>query len=133
VGEREAWIVGTQGTVIWFEIWVSDLERSKAFYSGLFDWRFEPLSGYDAEKYWQIMASPSAGVNGALVHDPERDKPTGRTSVLYVHVPDLEHATEVALSLGGSLVQGRTKITDSAGSFAIVADPEGNELGLWVP
>ena len=126
-------MAGSQGSVIWFEIWVFDIEQSKAFYNGLFGWTFEPLADYDAEKYWQIVVPDSAAVNGALVHDPERDKPTGRTSVLYIHVPDLEQATQQALSLGGTLVQGRTKITESAGSFGIIADPEGNELGLWVP
>src|SRR6185295_16475110 len=100
-------MVGSQGSVIWFEIWVSDIEQSKTFYRNLFGWTFEPLADYDAEKYWQIVAPGSAGVNGALVHDSERDKATGRTCVLYVHVPDLEQATQQAISLGGTLVQGR--------------------------
>ncbi len=130
-------MTSTQGTVIWFEIWVSDLERSKAFYADLFGWTFEALSGYDRERYWQILAPASAGVNGALVHDPDRDRGhdrgRGRTTVVYVHVPDLEQATQRAVSLEGVLVQERTAITATAGSFAIIADPEGNQVGLWVP
>ena len=126
-------MTGTQGAVIWFEIWVSDLERAKAFYTGLFGWRYEALAGYDAERYWQIVAGPADVVNGALVHDPNRGEPAGRTSVLYVHVADLDTAVERAVALGGSLVQGRTRITDTAGTFAIVADPERNQVGLWVP
>lgn len=122
----------TRGTVIWFEIWVSDLERAKSFYTGMFGWKYEPLAEYDAEAYWQILAGDAAAVNGALVGSPDRDTPKGRTSLLYMHVKDLEESADRARRLGGTVVQGRTKISDSGGSFAIVADPEGNELGLWV-
>ena len=122
----------TRGTVIWFEIWVSDLERAKVFYTGMFGWKYEPLAEYDAESYWQILAGDAAAVNGALVGGPDRDRPAGRGTVLYIHVDDLEESLDRARMMGGSLVQGRTKITDTAGSFAIVADPDGNHLGLWV-
>jgi len=125
---------GTQGTVIWFEIWVSDLDRAKAFYHGLFGWEFASLSEYDAEgRYQEIKAGDAAGVNGALVHQPDRPRPTARGTVVYVHVPDLDDAVERALSLGGNLVQKATPIGTSMGTFALVTDTEGNELGLWVP
>jgi predicted enzyme related to lactoylglutathione lyase len=124
---------GTHGTVIWFEIWVSDLERAKAFYSGLFGWTYEPLSDYDASGgYQQINAGDAAGVNGALVNAPGRERPASRGTVLYVHVPDLADAIDRAQSLGGTLVQKPTLISASAGTFAIVTDTEGNDLGLWV-
>jgi predicted enzyme related to lactoylglutathione lyase len=122
----------TRGTVIWFEIWVGDLDRAKNFYTGMFGWKYEPLAEYDAESYWQILPGGAAAVNGALVSGARRESPRGRTSVLYLHVADLEEAVDRARLLGGSLVQGRTKISATAGSFAIVTDPDGNELGLWV-
>lgn len=122
----------TRGTVVWFEIWVSDLERAKSFYAGMFGWEYEPLAEYDAEAYWQILAGDVAAVNGALVCSPGRETPQGRASLLYLHVSDLEDSLDRVRELGGGLVQGRTKISDSGGSFAIVTDPEGNELGLWV-
>jgi predicted enzyme related to lactoylglutathione lyase len=112
---------------------VSDLERAKSFYTGMFGWKYEPLAEYDAEAYWQILAGDAAAVNGALVGSPGRETPRGRTSLLYLHVSDLEQSVDRARGLGGSVVLGRTKISESGGSFAIVADPEGNELGLWVP
>ena len=125
---------GTQGTVIWFEIWVSDLDRAKAFYHELFGWEFAPLSEYDAEGHYQeIKAGDAAGVNGALVYQPDRPQPTARGTVVYVHVPDLEKAVERVVSLGGTLVQKATPIGTSMGTFALVTDTEGNELGLWVP
>jgi predicted enzyme related to lactoylglutathione lyase len=127
-------MAGTRTTVIWFEIWVRDLDRAKAFYTALFGWRYEALAGYDADRYWEIVPGESAGVNGALVHDPARPAAAaGRSTLVYVHVDDLDAAVERAVAAGGTLVQGRKKITETAGSFALVADPEGNELGLWVP
>jgi predicted enzyme related to lactoylglutathione lyase len=125
---------GTHGTVIWFEIWVSDLERAKAFYGGMFGWTYEPLSAYDpGGGYQQIRAGDSAGVDGALVFRPDRPPPASRGTVLYVHVPDLAGAIDRAESLGGTLVQKPTPIGATGGTFAIVTDTEGNDLGLWVP
>jgi predicted enzyme related to lactoylglutathione lyase len=127
-------MAGTQGTVIWFEIWVSDMERAKAFYSGLFGWRFAPLAEYDPDgNYQEIRAGDAAGVNGALVHQSDRPDRTARGTIVYVHVPDLDEAVEKAVALGGRLVQKQTPIGTGMGSFVLVADTEGNELGLWIP
>lgn len=127
-------MAGTQGTVIWFEIWVSDMERAKAFYSGLFGWEFSPLSEYDAQgNYQEIKAGDAAGVNGALVLQPGRQRPDARGSVLYVHVADLDEAAGKAVALGGRLVQKQTPIGTDMGSFVLVSDTEGNDLGLWIP
>jgi predicted enzyme related to lactoylglutathione lyase len=126
-------MAGTHGTVIWFEVWVSDLDRAKAFYSGLFGWEFAPLTEYDPSGgYQEIRAGDAAGVNGALVHGPDRERPAGRGTIVYVHVPDLTAAVGKAVSLGGRLVQEPTGIGATAGSFALITDTEGNEFGLWV-
>jgi predicted enzyme related to lactoylglutathione lyase len=131
---RELIVTGTQGTVIWFEIWVSDLARAQAFYSGMFGWTFAPLSEYDASgNYQEIQAGDAAGVHGALVHQPGRPRPTTRGTIVYVHVPDLEEAMKKAVSLGGGLVQKPTAIGPSMGTFALIIDIDGNEVGLWVP
>jgi hypothetical protein len=119
--------------VIWFEIWVSDLDRAKAFYAEMFGWTYAPLHDYDATGgYQQINAGDAAGVNGALVFGPDRERPASRGTVLYVHVPDLADAIDRAESLGGSVVQKPTVISSTGGTFAIVTDTEGNDLGLWV-
>ena len=35
------------GDMIWFEIWVDDLQRAREFYADLFGWTFEPFTEYD--------------------------------------------------------------------------------------
>lgn len=123
----------SQGTVIWFEIWVQDLDRAKEFYSTVFNWSFKPYDDYDAENYWLIDAGQDAGVNGALVRSPDGGRATGRQTVVYVHVPDLDQAVKAVEGLGGSVRVPAKKIGQSGGSFAIVVDGEGNEIGLWIP
>jgi predicted enzyme related to lactoylglutathione lyase len=48
MNDKDGRMSGTHGTAIWFEIGVSDLERAKAFYGGMFGWGYAPLSDYDA-------------------------------------------------------------------------------------
>lgn len=126
-------MASSQGTVIWFEIWVRDLNRAKAFYGELFGWSFTPFDGYDPDNYWLIDAGENAGVNGAIVHEPDAAAPPTRSTVVYVHVPDLDKAIATATELGGVVTMPERKITETGGSFAIVADSEGNQVGLWVP
>ena len=33
-------------TVIWFELWVTDVERAKAFHGELFGWTLRPMAEY---------------------------------------------------------------------------------------
>ena len=120
------------GKVIWFEIYVANIERAKGFYGGMFGWSFTPLSDYDPENYWLIQGSDEGTVAGALVQMPGRPTPSEWSVVLYVNVNHLEDAVESATRLGGKLIQSRTLISETAGSFAIVRDTEGNHLGLWV-
>ena len=117
--------------VIWFEIVVEDFDRAKAFYGGLLGWSFELLEGY-AEEYWAFAHETTGGIAGALTKASQARRPGGG-GVVYAMVPELEAAVARAVELGAVEVQGPTLITETAGSFALVADPDGNHLGLFVP
>lgn len=121
------------GTVVWFELWVRDPERAKAFYGELFGWSFRPFEGYDPENYWLIDAGEAAAANGALVRHPDAASRPVRGTVVYVQVADLDAAVARVIDLGGTVTAPVRVITASAGSFAMVADAEGNEIGIWAP
>lgn len=120
----------TTGRAIWFEVRVSDLNRAKAFYTEMFGWRYESLVEFDEEGYWQIITRHGE-VQGALVRSPREAGAGGNGTIVYIHVDDLHAAMGKARSLGGHVFQRYTRISDSAGAFAIIGDPEANRLGLW--
>jgi len=53
--------------VIWFEIYVQDMLRAKAFYESLFQVRLERLNNPDMEMWAFPMAMDRVGAGGALV------------------------------------------------------------------
>ncbi|HET6919936.1 MAG TPA: VOC family protein [Jiangellaceae bacterium] len=112
--------------VIWFELWVPDLDRAKAFYGELFGWTFEPMTEYDPD--WLIDAGDGRGTIGALW--PAQAAPSGAGAVVYVAVANLPDSITTAEELGASLVREPTDIGDGT-SFAWIRDPGGNLLGLW--
>jgi|HubBroStandDraft_4_1064222.scaffolds.fasta_scaffold04533_5 predicted enzyme related to lactoylglutathione lyase len=54
--------------IVQFEIGCRDTKKTQEFYSGLFDWKFEPMGR-------AVIINPGEGVNGhinALGHEPHR-------------------------------------------------------------
>jgi uncharacterized protein len=114
-------------TVIWFELWVSDVERVKAFYGELFGWTFRAMAEYDPA-YWLIDAGGGRGTIGALWQTDV--EPTDSGAVVYIAVTDLRDAIARAEHLGGTPVREPTDVGDGT-SFARIRDPDGFLLGLW--
>lgn len=119
-------------TPVWFEIHVSDVERSEAFYSALAGWAFEPLEGMPPDSYRMIANQEAGSLGGALVAGfAERCGSAG--TVVYVHVDDIDSSVELALTLGGHAEVDERVINPDDGRFAVIADPDGNLVGLWSP
>jgi predicted enzyme related to lactoylglutathione lyase len=114
--------------VVWFEIVVQQFERAKRFYAELLGWGFERLEGYD-EEYWTVSI-PSSPIGGALAKSNSVRRPGGG-SVVYVQVDDLETMVDAATKLGGVVIVPPKLITPTAGSFAVVADLDGNHIGFF--
>lgn len=114
-------------TAIWFEFWVTDVERAKAFYGDLFGWTFRPMAEYHPD-YWLIDTGEDRGTIGALW--PTDVAPTDSGAVVYIAVSDLPDAIARAEHLGGTLVREPTDVGDGT-RFAWVRDPTGTLLGLW--
>ena len=114
-------------TVIWFEFWVTDVDRAKAFYGELFDWSFRPMVEYHPE-YWLVDAGEDRGTIGALW--PTDVTPTDSGTVVYIAVSDLLDTIARAQRLGGTLVRAPTDVGDGT-RFGWIRDPTGTLLGLW--
>lgn len=101
---------------------VSDLERARRFYEGMFGWKFEGVG----DNY--LMFETPQGFGGGLQTEPVVTP--GNSPVVYVHVEAIEPALARARDLGGGVHRGRTDIP-GYGWYALLTDPDGNLVGLY--
>jgi len=112
----------------WFEIYVEDLERAKAFYEAVFEVQLSKLDGTEVDMFAFPMQQEGYGAPGALVKMP--GFPTGQNSVLvYFSCSDCSVEAKRAENAGGKLQKGKTSI-GQYGFIALVVDTEGNMFGL---
>lgn len=55
----------------------------------------------------------------------------GKTSVPFLLVDNLDLIIRKIIQFQGIIVQGKTKISDNYGYFAIIQDPYGVQIGIW--
>lgn len=102
---------------------VSNGDKAKAFYGGLFDWKFEPF-GDD----YQMFMTPSEFVGGGLMQ--EKDFKPAQSPCVYVEVNQIEPYLEKTKTLGGDVCMGKTEIP-GMGWFAILQDHDKNAVGIF--
>ncbi|KRB08586.1 VOC family protein [Lysobacter sp. Root690] len=115
----------------WFEIYVNDIERARAFYEGVFALMLEKLEGPDAD--WQMWAFPGAmdqsnGASGALVHMP--GAPVGGSgTIVYFMSADCAVEAGRAVAHGGTVDKDKFSLGEY-GFAALLTDTEGNTIGV---
>lgn len=116
------------GTPCWADLWTSDVDATRRFYSQLFGWEaLEPSPEFGG--YWMFDrdGSPTAGGMG-----PMGDTPAANTWKPYFCAPDIDATLEKALAAGATSLGGAMPVAD-LGVQAVLADPTGAEFGLWQP
>ncbi len=115
----------------WFEIYVQDTARAKAFYQAVLSRTLEKLedpSGTTEMWAFPMSQEPLPGAAGALVK--MKDMPSGGNSVLvYFMCKDCADEAGRVAAAGGQLVQSKTSI-GPYGFIALASDTEGNMFGL---
>jgi predicted enzyme related to lactoylglutathione lyase len=107
--------------ICFFEIGCQDTAATSDFYSNLFDWKLTPMPSGS-----HIVPGP--GIQGqinSLGHEPHQ------YTIFYVQVDDVATSIQQAVALGGVQIVGPVEIP--IGTFAWIADPGGNTVGLWKP
>jgi len=114
--------------VVWFELYVQDMEGAKRFYESVFLANLVSLESPGME-YWAFpMQEDGAGASGALVR-MEGCPSGGNSTLVYFACADCAvEAGRVAVN-GGSLVKEKFAI-GPYGFIALVLDTEGNMIGL---
>jgi predicted enzyme related to lactoylglutathione lyase len=114
--------------VNWFEIYVQDMGRAKAFYEAVFGVQLSKLEGPDMEMWAFPMRPDAAGASGSLVK--MSGVPSGGNSVLvYFSCTDCAVEAEKVTKAGGKIERGKMSI-GQYGHIALAIDTEGNMIGL---
>jgi predicted enzyme related to lactoylglutathione lyase len=123
----------TRNPVGWFEIYVNDMPRAKAFYEAVFDTKLTPLSSPTADdaglEMLQFPGGPDGyGCTGTLCK-MEGCAAGGGGTLIYFSCEDCAIEVARVTSNGGCIYKDKFSIGDY-GFIAIVCDTEGNTIGL---
>lgn len=119
--------------VVWFEIYVADMARAKAFYETMLGIQLKPLPMPDGmEMQMEMMAFPgsseSGGATGALVRMEGVSQGMAGTLV-YFTCNDCAVEAARAAKAGGRIERPKFSI-GPYGHIALCTDSEGNMFGL---
>ena len=121
-------------SVNWFEIYVQDLPRARAFYETVFDIRLEELKvpGGPEDAGLQMLSFPGDmeryGANGALCRMPGVPSGPGGTLVYFACEDCAVEGARVS-EAGGKLMREKMSIGEY-GFIVLAFDPDGNMFGL---
>jgi predicted enzyme related to lactoylglutathione lyase len=115
----------------WFEIYVQDMERAKAFYEAVLGVQLSRLGSPDIEMWGFPMHQAGSGASGSLVRMP--GFPSGGNSsnsvLVYFSCADCAVEAAKAAKAGGKIQREKMSI-GPYGHIALVVDTEGNMIGL---
>lgn len=110
----------------WFEIPVSDLDASKAFYAKVFDMELTTVDGGPNPIVTFPVSDDEGGVSGHLYPGT----PSEAGSTIHLVVPDTLAETRARVKAAGGKVESEN-IEIPAGHFCYARDLDGNSIGLF--
>jgi hypothetical protein len=118
-----------ENPVVWFELYVQDMERAKRFYESVLNTRLEKLNSPDPTlEMWAFpMSREKGGASGALCR--MQGVPSGGSTIVYFSSDDCAIEAGRVAAAGGQLDKPKFSI-GQYGHIAIAADPDGNMIGF---
>ena len=123
--------MAVKNPVGWFELYVRDIDRAKAFYEKVLGVSLTQLkqSGGSLENMWAFpMNQDGKGASGAIAKMEGAPIGPGGTIVYFV-CEDCAQAASRAKEAGGHIIKDRFSIGDY-GNITLVSDPDGNVIGF---
>jgi predicted enzyme related to lactoylglutathione lyase len=114
--------------VNWFEIPITDVNRSKKFYEAVFGLQITLTEFGPLKMGWFPMENGVYGATGSLVKG-DGYIPSHSGTLVYFSVPDIEVVLERVKTNGGKVLQPKTGI-GQYGFIAHFEDSEGNKVAL---
>jgi uncharacterized protein len=115
--------------VAWFEVISDDTERAKRFYADLFGWEVSTSPDPSMGGYAIVDTGNGEDALGGGIGAPSGPGETGVK--IYMRVDDLEAYLAKAEQLGGKRLVEPMALPGDFGTIAVLADPDGNPVGLW--
>ena len=115
----------------WFEIYVQDMKRAKAFYEAVFSMQLEKLEGPDSSIEMWAFPGPmddGNGASGALVK-MNGGPSDGNGVIIYFNSNDCTTEASRVASNGGKVTKEKFGL-GKFGFAALITDTEGNVIGL---
>lgn len=116
--------VNSVGGFCWNELYTSDIDTSRAFYEGLFDWEFSVDKGPSGD-YWSIKNQGEAN-GGMMALRPEWGEVPPNWSV-YFTVASCRESVARAEALGAQVFMP-PMTAPNVGTFAGLSDPQGASM-----
>lgn len=117
--------------IVWFEIYVDDMERAVKFYETILDVKLEGLPN-PTDDDLQMMTFPgdmeAYGANGALVKTKDV-KAGGNSTLVYFGSSDCITEEKRIETAGGKIYRPKMSIGEY-GFITLFMDTEGNMVGL---
>lgn len=115
--------------IAFFEIPAADFRRAVDFYETVLNVKLDVC---ECETEKMACFTEQGEVTGAIFHAAS-SQPSADGVLIHFHCDNLEHTLRKVVEKGGSIVIPVTKIeAEGKGCFTVVADSEGNHIGLYV-
>ena len=111
------------GDITHIDIPVADLGRAAGFYSTLFGWQIAEPPGFEGYPMWR---APNQISGGGLA--PRSEGFTQPRS--YVEVDSIDETLALARDHGAAVMMEKSAISETSW-WAVIADPDGNAIGLY--
>jgi len=116
------------GSPCWADLWTSDVEGSRKFYSDLFGWEAqEPSPELGGYFMFTRNGVPTAGAMGDM-----GDMRANNTWNIYLDSDDIAKTIDAAEAEGAQVIAPAMPVAD-LGTQAVLIDPTGAHLGAWQP
>lgn len=112
----------------WFEIYVQDMPRAKAFYESVFAVQLQKLESPEPEMWTFPMQENSPGAMGALVK-MDGCPSGGNSTLVYFTCADCATEAKRATVNGGQVFRDKFSI-GQYGFISLITDSDGNMIGL---
>ena len=115
--------------VVWFEIYVQDMARAKAFYESVFQVKLEQMMPESELEMWGFPRNEESqmGINGSLVK--MKGVPSGGSTLVYFGCDDCAVEAKRIIAAGGKVDREKMSI-GQYGFIVLAVDTEGNMIGL---
>lgn len=110
---------------IHIELQTRDLAKAKAFYTALFDWRFDDVPGMGYS-----MLDVGEGTGGGMMQ--AKEPKSSSQWIPFVEVDDVHGTTQRVRMLGGTVLKGPAEVP-GYGWYSVITDPTGATFGVWKP